>query len=251
MIRTIFLATLIFGISSVKAQKGCPTPFGIQNDIKRYHVAAGVGVTNLYGDIDKSGTFGRAFYVKGDYQIKKGLYVGVEGQYGTVEAMVSLTDNREVNNTYFGGGLMATFHPFEFFGGKGTSAQGKFVNMVADAFYVGVGMMGIISKYDVYHNPNMPGTYGPIESFKENGEPNFRNKSSLYTRPTVNAGFAFPINRRYSRSGSYWSVLVNGQFNYTNSDLLDGYTPRDGNMERIGTGNDMYSYYSVGARYSF
>lgn len=256
MLRTIFAAVFILGFSVVKGQEGCPAPFGMQNEIKRYHVAAGVGFTQLYGDIDKAGTLGRAFFVKGDYQISRGLYVGLEGQFGSLEVMSTLKDPREVTNNYLAGGIMLTFHPFEFLLSRSVTRP-SVGNMLMDAFYVGVGVMGIMNNYDsVYRKSDgdavvPPSNYGPIETDDGTGNPVFKKKINSVTIPTVNVGFAVPINRRYSRSGSYWSVLVNGQFNFANNDLLDGYMPYDAQFNRIGTKNDMYTMYSLGARYSF
>lgn len=256
MMRSIFSLVLILVFVGVKAQEGCPTPFGVQNELKRYHVSAGVGLTNLYGDIDKPATMGKAFFVKGDYQIKRGLYAGIEGQYGTLEAVASMTDPREVKNNYLAGGIMVTFHPFEFFSLRQPSRQ-SIGRVIMDSFYLGVGVLGIINNYDsVYRKSDADVTvpsehYGPIESNDGTGNPVFKKKINSITIPTANVGFAFPVNRRYLKSGNYWSVLVNGQFNFANNDLLDGYMPRDSSGDRIGTKNDMYTMYSLGARYSF
>ncbi|MBL1408580.1 hypothetical protein [Sphingobacterium faecale] len=259
MLRTIFTISLVLGVFVVWAQEGCPTPFGVQNELKRYHVAAGVGLTHLYGDIEKAGTIGKAVFVKGDYQIKRGLYVGVEGQFGVLEAMednILSTSNRYVKNNYMGGGLMLTFHPFEFFSSAAKSGQST-LDILGKSFYVGVGVLGIMNNYDSVFRKNPtqpqvpPGNYGPIETDDGTRNPVFKKKINSVTLPTVNIGFAVPVNRRYSKSGNYWSILVNGQFNFANNDLLDGYMPRDANLVRIGTKNDMYTMYSLGARYSF
>lgn len=261
MVRSIFSFVLILGFLSAEAQEGCPPPFGAQNELKRYHVAAGVGLTNLYGDIQKPGTMGKAFFVKGDYQIKRGLYAGIEGQFGSLEADAPFPDDRYTKNNYLAGGVMLTFHPFEFFSSAG-SFQESAVDVLKNSFYVGVGILGIMNNYkDIYRDENYgtpgyigpvpPGHYGPIESDTGVGNPVFKKKINSYTRPTVNVGLAVPINRRYSKSGSYWSALVNAQFNFANNDLLDGYMPYDADFNRIGTKNDMFTMYSLGARYSF
>lgn len=261
MIRGIFSLVSILVFFSANAQQGCPTPFGVQNELKRYHVAAGVGLTNLYGDIEDPNTLGRTFFVKGDYQIKRGLYAGIEAQYGSLKAVSSFLDPREVTNNYLAGGINITFHPFEFFVARNASSQ-SLTHVIMDSFYVGVGILGILNNYkDVYRDENYgtpeylgpvpPGHYGPIESYDDQGIPIFKKKINSYTKPTVNVGLAVPINRRYSKSGSYWSALVNAQLNFANNDLLDGYMPYDADFNRIGTKNDMFSMYSLGARYSF
>lgn len=261
MIRTVLTVVIILIIVTVKAQEGCPPPFGRQNDVKRYHVAAGVGLTNLYGDIDKAGTFGKSLFVKGDYQIKRGLYAGIEGQFGSLEAVSNLVDLREVENNYLAGGIMVTFHPFEFFSKRAASRQ-SVGYLLMDGFYLGVGVLGIVNNYvsiyrdenygnEGYLGPVPPGNYGAIEEYDENDVPIFKKKVNSITMPTATVGFAIPINRRYSRSGNYWSALINGQLNFANNDLLDGYMPYDAQFNRIGTRKDMYTMYSLGARYSF
>ncbi|ERJ59770.1 hypothetical protein [Sphingobacterium paucimobilis] len=265
MWRAIFAVVFVFVIITVRAQPGCPPPFGVQNELKKYHIAAGVGLTHLYGDIHKAGTLGKALFIKGDYQIKRGLYAGVEGQFGILEAMednILANSNRYAKNSYMAGGLMVTFHPFEFFA-LGNGFQTSALDVLKNSFYVGVGVLGIMNNYkdDVfrdegyylldYKGPVPPGNYGPIDHYNEKGIPVFKKKINSVTIPTVNIGFAVPVNRRYSKSGNYWSVLVNGQFNFANNDLLDGYMPYDDQFRRIGTKNDMYTMYSLGARYSF
>lgn len=262
MVRNLFSLILTLLFFSAQGQQGCPTPFGAQNELKRYHVAAGIGGTKLYGDIDKSGTFGSAFFVKGDYQIKRGLYAGIEGQFGSLDAVAEFPDYREVKNNYLAAGLMITFHPFEFFS-SGESFKESALDVMKNSFYVGVGLLGIMNNYkesvyrdeDYYESgymgPVPPGNYGPIESDNGTGNPVFKKKINSYTKPSLNMGFAVPINRRYSKSGSYWSALINAQFNYANNDLLDGYMPYNEDFQRIGTKNDMYTMYSLGARYSF
>ncbi|WP_164108111.1 MULTISPECIES: hypothetical protein [Sphingobacterium] len=261
MIRGIFSLVLILVFFGANAQQGCPTPFGVQNELKRYHVAGGVGMTRLYGDIAQPSTLGRAFFIKGDYQIKRGLYAGIEGQYGSLEATPSILDRREITNNYLAGGINITFHPFEFFIARNASSQ-SLTHVIMDAFYVGVGVLGIINNYKLvrrdknygevgYVGPVPPENYGPVESYNDKGIPVFKKKINSYTRPSVNVGLAVPINRRYSKSGSYWSALVNVQLNFANNDLLDGYMPYDADFNRIGTKNDMFSMYSLGARYSF
>ncbi len=262
MLRTTLTAIFILGVSAIKAQEGCPPPFGVQKEVKRYHVAAGVGLTQLYGDIHKAGTLGRTFFVKGDYQIKRGLYAGLEGQFGTLEAMSSLMDDRFTKNNYMAGGLMFTFHPFEFFS-SGGGFRHSALDVLKNSFYVGVGILGIMNNYkdNVFRDDNYyesdykgnvpPGNYGPVDYYNEDGVPIFKKKINSYTMPTANVGLAVPINRRYSKTGSYWSALVNAQFNFANNDLLDGYMPYDNQFVRIGTKNDMYTMYSLGIRYSF
>lgn len=235
--------------STIFAQLYCPPVHGKQGD-KSFHISAGAGLTYLKGDINKPNTAGRAAFVRFDYTIMKGIDLGLEGQFGTLEAIGDITDSREVKNKYRGGGIVATIYPFKLVSEKQYTSP-SFGKTLKESFYIGVGILGIVNNYDsIYRDPNMPATYGPIAYYDDDDEPVFKERINSVTLPTLNVGFAVPINKQYSSNGRYWSILLNGQFNFANNDLLDGYMPYDANFDRIGTKNDMYSFYSLGLRYS-
>lgn len=258
------LLLLPFIVSSAAAQLYCPPAFGKRAEGK-YHIAIGAGPTILYGDVDKPGTTGFAFYLAGDYTLLRGVDVGVEAQLGTLKAIGEDLDKRFVSNSYKAGGLMIKVFPFRLFS-KNKFRAVSFVGNMRESFYVGAGVMGVINNYarsDIYREGNIDDaipnyTWGPIQRDGDghmlviDDEVQFKERINSVTLPTLNIGFAIPVNQLTSTNGRYWSVMLNGQFNFSNNDLLDGYMPYSPRTStRIGTKNDFYSYYTAGIRYSF
>lgn len=230
------------------------------SESNRFHVSVSPGITYLYGDIDKSKNVGAAMAVKLDYSIFKGIYLGVEGQFGSIKANNSQADPRWLSHNYQAAGVFVTMHPFEVFfddtRNKSHAVRNSFTNRLKNSVYVGLGILGIQTQHgSIYRDPNNPGTFGPLEwARNENGETVsvYANETRSFTLPSLTAGIALPIAKSFTpMSDNYFSLLLNGQFNFVNSDDFDGYTPYDSSMERIFTRNDMYSMYSVGVRYSF
>lgn len=252
------LLLFAFITSTAFAQLYCPPTFGKRTEGK-YHVALGAGPTLLYGDLGNPNTTGFAFYVAGDYTLTRGIDVGLEGQLGSLKANEDVGDLRFVVNNYQGLGLMVKVFPFKLFNEKQYRPT-SFLNNMKESFYIGAGILGIVNNYtDIHRDVNDYTTYGPISHYvidedTEGRYPEFKNGINSITLPTLNVGFAVPVNQLYSRSGRFWSVMLNGQFNFANNDLLDGYMPytSSGNrLERIGLKNDFYSFYTLGVRYSF
>lgn len=243
-----------FITSTAFAQLYCPPVYGKRTEGK-YHVALGVGPTFLYGDLGQPNTTGFASYVAGDYTLTRGVDVGIEGQLGSLKAHGVDDDLRYVTNNYQGLGVMVKVFPFKLFSEKQFRPT-SFVNRMKESFYVGAGILGIVNNYtDIHRDVNDLTTYGPISHYLTDEEtggkiPEFKERINSITLPTLNVGFAVPVNQLYSRSGRFWSIMLNGQFNFSNNDLLDGYMPRN-ESGRIGTKNDFYSFYSLGVRYSF
>jgi hypothetical protein len=254
MYKISLLLLFTFLSATTFAQLYCPPTQGKQSKTK-YHVAAGVGLTFLYGDIEKPNTNGTAGFLAFDYTVIHGLDVGLEGQFGTLEATGDITDDREVKNKYLAGGIMIKAFPFKLFS-KNHYTQSGFGKILKESLYVGVGLLGIVNNYDtVYRSNSDLSTYGPISHYETDVDgssvPVFKKKINSITLPTLNVGLAVPINQMYTTNGRYWSVLLNGQFNFANNDLLDGYMPYDSAGNRVGKKHDFYSFYSVGVRYSF
>lgn len=258
---------LSFITSTALAQLYCPPIYGKRNEGK-YHVALGVGPTLLYGDIEKANTSGFAVYLAGDYTVTRGIDVGLELQLGTLQAIGEELDNRFVTNRYQAGGLMLKVFPFRLFTEK-KFQKASFVSSLKESFYVGAGMLGVINNYakeDIYREANIQSmdydtpnyTWGPVERdgegnllISEDNEQQFKERINSLTLPTLNVGLAIPVNQLTSNSGRFWSVMLNGQFNFSNNDLLDGYMPyQSGTGNRVGLKNDFYSFYTLGVRYS-
>ena len=236
--------------STIFAQLYCPPPHGKRSD-GSFHISLGAGPTYLRGDIHKPNTVGRAAFFRLDYTILKGIDLGIEGQFGSLEALGDVTDPREVRNNYRGIGLVATFYPFKFFSAP-RYTRPSLVELIGESLYVGVGIMGLVNNYDsIYRDMAMPSTWGPTAYVDPDDGPIFQTRTNSMTLPTANVGLAVPINKRRSTMGKYWSVLLNAQFNFANNDLVDGYTPYDAAGNPIDTAHDMYSFYTLGVRYSF
>src|SRR5690606_13063083 len=249
------LLLFAFITSTAIAQLYCPPTFGKRTEGK-YHVALGAGPTLLYGDLGNPTTTGFAFYVAGDYTLTRGIDVGLEGQLGSLKANEYVGDRYVINN-YQGLGLMVKVFPFKLITEKQYRPT-SFLNNMKESFYIGAGILGIVNNYtDIYRNTVTAGpntTWGPTEKELDgNDNTVFKDRSNSITLPTLNVGFAVPVNQLTSSSGRFWSVMLNGQFNFSNNDLLDGYMPyqsQGGKSYRVGLKNDFYSFYTLGIRYS-
>lgn len=229
------------------------------SESNKFNISVSPGITYLYGDIDKSKNFGTAMVFKLDYSVYKGVYLGVEGQFGSIKANNSELDRRSLDNNYQAAGFFVTVHPFELLfdsSNKNYATRNSFTTRLKNSVYVGVGILGLRTQYgSIYRDPNNPGTFGPLELTRdENGQTVsvYANETRSITLPSINAGIALPIAKSLKPfSDNYFSILLNGQFNFVNSDEFDGYIPYNSEMERINTRNDMFSLYSLGLRYSF
>lgn len=220
MYRSSLLLLFTFISTHIFAQLYCPPIQGKRSE-GRFHIAVGVGPTLLYGDLGSPETTGFAGYLAGDYTVIRGIDVGIEGQLGSLQAVgEDISDNREVTNNFKGLGVMVKVFPFRLLTEKKFNRM-SFADNLKESLYVGVGVLGIVNSYDsIYHE-----------------------RANSITLPTLNIGFAIPVNQLSTSTGRYWSVILNGQFNFANNDLLDGYD--------VGTKNDFYSFYTLGVRYSF
>lgn len=254
--RYLLLSFLSLAISSTAfTQAYCPSPYGNKNDRdnKKVHVSAGFGLTKIYGDIKDPGSLGNAFVLKGDYQVFRGILVGLEGQFGRLEAVSSVNDPRQFKNKYRSLGAVFTVHPFKALdNGAFTSSYTTFLYQLKNALYIGIGAAAVSNNYDeIYRDESIPSTYGPMRVDEVSGAIEFENSSSSTILPSLNLGLAFPIaTTNFMRKG-YWSVLLNVQFNMSNNDLLDGYVPHRSVGDPIQGNNDVYNFHYLGLRYSF
>ena len=259
MRKFLLFIILCLGFTNLKAQLFCPNGYGkYSENLKKYHVTAGYGVTALYGDVTTSEQFGNAGLVKFDYQIIKGLLVGLEGQFGTLKNIGDNSDRRYVNNKYKAGGIMLSAHIFDLLLEDRKYTFKSFGENLLDGIYVGVGILGVSNKYSsIFRDDNDYITYGPIEHddngnviYDNNGRILFKEKINSITLPTFNTGIAVPLISSY-KNNNFFSIVLNAQFNLSNNDELDGYIPSDGSGRNISKKNDVYNLYSAGLRYSF
>ena len=247
----LIITFLCINYFSVQAQKYCPPLSGKLGGIKKYHINAGFGVTKLYGDIEDKISRSTAGFLGFDYQLIKGLYIGVEGQMGALEQQWrNNTDPRRVRNEYLALGGLVTIHPVEVFSANKRAFRSDFSQNIIESFFISVGTYGVINNYEnIYRNLNDLRTIGPISSYDENGDPIFDDRSKSLMLPSVAAGLAIPINKGFGMK-NYVSLLIRGQFNFSNNEYLDGYVPYGNDGFAVQGKNDFYNYFSLGLRYS-
>ena len=248
----LFLITIfcVYCSTSIFAQY-CPPLSGKIGEKKSFHITAGYGFTKMYGDISNNSALGSAGTIQVDYQLKKGLYVGVESQFGKLKTEVSSNaDARQSINDYTAAGVVATIHPFELLAKRRSHLQTA-TDVFLNSFFVGVGTLYVINNYDqVYRNFNDLSSYGPIEGYDENDDPIFHTRTRSLVLPSLNFGINVPLIYGYSNDYML-SLVLKGQVNYAQNDVVDAYTPYDSQGVRIQGESDVYNFYSLGIRYSF
>lgn len=258
MKRIILLIFCVCGAIIAKSQPNCPDPFGRTNSINRFHIGAGVGLTQLKGDREMSNAFGIGGYLNADYQIINGLFAGLRSQFGTLKMAKTNNDSRFIESRYVGFGAGFLIHPFMMIYGQDDHRRGG-VSIGKDlltSFYLGADILNVTNNIkSIYRgNPVANNAYGPVDHYDGSGNPVFKDKVNALILPALNIGIAPILNKNKSQSRNkknYMSLVLNAQFNFANNDDLDGYTPYDQNRNRIDEKNDFYSFYSLGLRYSF
>lgn len=238
VITVFLLATVLVLSNRSHAQLNCPSPTG-QQKADKFHLTVSGGPTFLYGDKNSANTRGAAVQGKLDFRIIKGLLVGVEAQTGTLDATPWDSDQRSVRNAYSMGAVNVTVYPAHFFTEIARNYNPSFGEKLVNGLYLGVGAGG---TYNFYRDIDYDNT--DDESYYPRGS---KTKSLLL--PVTNLGVSIPLSNPYRgfRTG-YWSIVVNGQFAFSDDDDLDGLNPTS---EEANKNKDMYSLYSAGLRFSF
>ncbi|MFD2547025.1 hypothetical protein ACFSR5_05115 [Sphingobacterium suaedae] len=244
------------------AQLKCP-PLGKINNDGRFNITAGIGPTLLYRDINYGRNVGFAGVLKGDYKIYKGLFAGIEGQFGMLnsygknydveESNLSATaerDARYVKNYYLAGTLNVTVYPGLFFVDEARDFRVPSIpTLIARGLYAGIGFGGIINQYDkLYRGYGVDSPSGRGEAEEVTDEAgNTTRKYKTPTRdllwPVFNVGLSMPINKYSTVGKGYWSAVLNSQFNFAAGDQLDAYT--------VGSKGDVYNLTYLGLKYTF
>lgn len=274
--------SLLFLLSAfhAQAQLRCPPITQSGQGSQRFDVSAGVGVTLLYGDINANKNQGMAGFIKGDYNIYKGFYAGLEAQFGKLKAkgfsnqnIPSKWDPREVDNSFTTIGLNVTAYPYRFFvNERDLTRKGFFERNILNGFNIGLGMGMLFNNYKyvnretTYSDENglgfnvgeniMNGPHQLIVTQDELGneirEKRFSNKEKSTILPKLNIGFSIPLNKYTTYQNYYYSLVINSQFNFSNNDLLDGYEPLNSQGQRPdGAKNDMYNFTNIGVKVTF
>jgi len=253
---SLFLFCLLL-IEYGYAQPNCPSPFSGKKSkstvSNRYQIGLGLGFTNLKGDRKNANSWGTAGYLNLDYQLIEGLYIGARSQYGSFSMAPINGDPRQLDSRYFGLGGGVMLYPLVLMNmGDSRSADYSPGIRFLRSLYLGADILQVSNKFNtIYRAPALGGnSYGPIDHFDSNGMPVFKEKVKSTMLPSLNIGLA-PILNKNSSSAHTFRLVFNAQFNFANNDELDGYTPIDSNNEKISLGNDFYSFYSIGLRYSF
>lgn len=251
--RLLFILSFLITTPLFALAQYCPPLSGKADGGRQFHITAGYGITRMYGEVNDNNTLGKAGTVKIDYSYFKGLYFGLEAQFGSLLTRnMRGTDSRASHNDYLAGGLVATFHPFEFFLDR-KFTRPTFSELFLESLFVGVGALYVVNNYDyIYRNVSNLGTYGEIEYIDEFGNPTFKERTNSFVFPSLNFGTALPLNYPYNNNGgNVLSVVLKAQVNFAGNDLLDGYLPYDTKRGALQSANDVYNYYSLGLRYSF
>lgn len=248
LILSVLITTPLLAISQY-----CPPLSDKADGGRQFHITVGYGITRLYGDVNENNALGSAGTIKFDYSFIKGLYFGLESQFGSLKTdAINSAVPRQSDNDYIAGGVVATIHPFEFFSGK-KYGRPTFGDLFAESLFIGVGALYVINNYDyIYRDVNNPSTYGVIEEVNEYGYPTFKERTRSLVLPSLNFGTAFPLNYQHNNyRGNVLSAVLKAQINFSGNDALDGYTPYNSDGTLINSANDVYNFYSLGLRYSF
>ena len=242
----VFLSTIFNTFGQL-----CPPRSGKFGESKIFNITAGYGITKVFGDVNANNSFGSAGVLKFDYLLKKGIYLGAEGQLGNLITQVRNSSNPiQSQNDYSALGLSLSIHPFELLERK--SYRYSQSTSILNSLYVGLGAMYVFNDYSfIYRNINDPVTFGPIEDIMQSGEIVFQNKTKTFVLPSLNVGSALPVNTIFKNLDSPLSVVANFQLNLGRNDYLDGYEPHRLDGQAIPSRDDVYNFLYLGLRYSF
>lgn len=270
---------------TLQAQLKCPPLTGSSDG--KIDITFGAGPTLLYGDINHKSNMGYGVYLKGDYNVYKALYVGLEGQFGKLKAkgVKDLTatdwDPRDANNGYFAGLLNVTLYPYRLLvSDRELARKGFFERNILNGFHIGVGAGFVFNNYKFDSNDRRSATEfidnegnynripegdnnGPHElaygQLNPDGTPDADSAYKLFKRstkstlfPVLHVGLSVPLNKNSSYDGRFFSAVIRSEFNFATNDDLDGYDPLgpDG-IRRAEAKNDMYNFSSLGIKYTF
>ncbi|HLQ99436.1 MAG TPA: hypothetical protein VK102_03600 [Sphingobacterium sp.] len=260
----IFLiVSLIYCLTyRANAQINCPSPDGRYDAFNKNHFTLGAGPTFLYGDInDRKSNIGVGVQAKYDRKIWKGILIGAEFQLGNLKTEEALKDTltedmsegvpdpaRRVNNFYKSISLNLTIHPFHYFTGSIWDRNETVGARLLNGFYVGAGVGVVLNDYQSLYIDSSPRTDG-VKTEDPQGNLTYQEYVYSPIAPVINTGLVFPFTSTdlYYQNKGVWSAVANAQMSFSTNDLLDGYNPTiEGNIS-----NDVYTFYTLGLRYSF
>ena len=234
--------------------------FGNESPIPyfRYSVTAGLGATQLYGDLDKR-QIGGGVYLRGNYFLTHGLSVGLELQEGLLRGQDSFaTDGvmRKATNLYHSATFGVRFQPIKYLQDdhiRRIEYRQSFGRRTLNSVYVGAGMgvlyglqwdkqraVGAITSTDGLGNEIS--TQGVLPAHRGNDH-------GLSYIVSTDIGFEVPLHTlKPDLLDSYvWNLVVNGQLNFSLDDELDGYSGAYPGNEK----KDVFAMLSLGVNLRF
>ncbi|MFC3199388.1 hypothetical protein ACFOET_17335 [Parapedobacter deserti] len=210
----------------------------------RYSATAGLGATQLHGDLDRR-IIGPAVYLKGNYFLTHGISIGLELQ----EGLLLGKDEQEIDgilrqtvNLYHAAVLGVTFQPIKYLQDdhlRRIEYRQSFGRRTLNSVYVGAGA-GVLYSMQWERSSKTVQRTSPAHEGRDHG---------LSYILSTNFGFEIPLHSlKPNLLDSYiWSLVVNGQLNFSLDDDLDGYSGTyPGNENR-----DSYGLFSVGVNLRF
>lgn len=230
--------------------------FGNESSIPyfRYSVTGGLGVNQLFGDLDKR-QIGGGVYLRGNYFLTHGVSVGLELQEGLLRGKDNVAVNgvtRKAVNLYHAAILGIRFQPIKYFQDdhlRRIEYRESFGKRALNSVYVGAGMGMLYSLQWDGQRTN------PDDAAGSGGTPTdadlmfYGRKHSLSYLVSTNAGIELPLHSlKPNLLDSYvWNLIINGQLNFSLDDELDGYSgDYAGNEHR-----DVYALLSLGINLRF
>ncbi|WP_257670275.1 hypothetical protein [Parapedobacter tibetensis] len=226
--------------------------FGNESPIPyfRYSVTAGLGATQLYGDLDNR-QLGGGVYLRGNYFLTHGVSIGLELQEGLLrgEDNASVDGLRRRSTNLFHAAIIGVnFQPFKYLQDdhlRRIEYRQSYGKRVVNSVYAGAGVGAVYSlQWDNdragYTNSNGSSSVSPTHQGKDYG---------LSYIMSTNVGLELPLHSlKPNLLDSYiWNLIICGQLNFSLDDELDGYSGTyPGNDSK-----DVYSFLTIGVNLRF
>lgn len=258
---TLLVAVLIPFVVNAQSGDESPIPYF------RYSVTGGVGMTQLYSDLDHP-QIGPSAYLRGNYFLTHGLSLGLELQEGLLRGKddspidggtlgPSSMPNRNANNFYHAATLGVRFQPLKFLQEdhqRRIEYRESFAKRTLNSVYIG-GSFGVLyslqwNKQRIRAQSTDPVTGDPIDGvYHVMPEYDGRDHGLSYMIST-DIGFEIPLHSlKPNLLDSYiWNLVINAQMNYAFDDELDGYSRE---VPVNNTKNDSFGFLSLGVNLRF
>ena len=206
-----------------------------QNDFRRFALGAGAGITSNRSDLSISNPE-QMIYGSVDFYLTRYIHGGTELQLGKLSGREERSSQRYFENDYKQALVYAKLHLGQFLDvdnrryrqGGGTTARN-----ILYGFYLGSGG-GVLSSTQVNIRRIYSDDIDPYQAYLYRGKDS--NKELFI--PAI-AGLDLPVGKQ-----ARFIVGAEYRLNFLLGDLMDGYLI-------TGSGNDMFSSFSLGVKYAF